>query len=94
MDLFGRKLMGESDRLKGYKITPVIISDQAFLARGEDQNQKIAISTNNPADKIEGTAFEVSGDELLQSDQYEPVDYKRVMVQLESGRSAWVYAAI
>lgn len=94
MDLFGRKLIGESDRLKGYKIRPVIISDHAFLARGEDQNQKIAIPTNNPADKIEGTAFEVSEDELIQSDQYEPVDYKRVMVQLESGRSAWVYAAI
>ena len=94
MDLFGRKLVGQRDWLKGYKIRPVIIRDQAFLERGEDQNQKIAIPTNNSSDKIEGTAFEVSEDELIQSDQYEPVDYKRVMVQLESGRSAWVYAAI
>ena len=94
MDLFGRKLTGEIDRLEGYKIKPVIISDLAFLERGEDQNQKIAIHTNNPADKIEGTAFEVSEDELMLSDQYEPVDYKRVMVKLKSGRSAWIYAAI
>ena len=45
------------------------------------------------ADMIEGTVFEVSEEELFFADQYEPENYQRVKVVLQSGKEAWVYAA-
>jgi hypothetical protein len=37
--------------------------------------------------------FEVSTDELLVADKYEPANYKRVKVELDSGKKAWIYIA-
>ena len=37
-------------------------------------------------------AFEVTEDELVRSDRYEPDGYKRISTVLASGKNAWVYA--
>ena len=92
LDLFGRLLTGSKDILKGYKVLPIEIKDPAFLSKGEQKDQRIAMISNGN-DSIEGTVLEVTTEELIVADSYEPEDYARVKVMLESGTQAWVYAA-
>ena len=40
LELFGRKLHGTSDVLKGYKVATIEIKDETFLTRGEEKFQK------------------------------------------------------
>ena len=91
IELFGRKLAGTTDVLKGYKAQVIEITDESFLAKGDGKFQRIARKTNNPADMIEGMVFELSQDELAIADSYEPPEYKRQIVQLASGKKAWMY---
>jgi hypothetical protein len=58
---------------------------------GENEIQKIAVYTGNEKDFIEGTALEVTSDELVISDGYEPDPYTRKKIILESERPAWIY---
>ncbi len=53
----------------------------------------MATRTGVAVDQIAGTVFEVTDDELAQSDRYETDPaYRRVRAPLLSGREAWVYA--
>jgi len=94
LDLFGRILKGSKDVLTGYETTVIEITDETFLAKGDGKNQRIAIATNNKADFIEGTVFEVTKEELLHADKYEPPNYKRIEIELESGKKAWIYVTV
>jgi len=94
LDLFGRLLDGTKDILKGYKLSPIEIKDEKFLAKGEEKFQLTVMATNNTNDSIEGTALELSEEELLFADKYEPDSYKRIKVILQSGNEAWIYAVI
>jgi len=47
--------------------------------------------TGDALDFVEGIVFEVTMEELEQSDAYEPEGYERVLVQCRSGLSAWIY---
>jgi hypothetical protein len=69
------------------------ITDESFLAKGEEKYQLTLISTNNENDFIEGTVLELSKEELLLADQYEPNNYVRIKVEFNSGKKAWVYVA-
>jgi len=91
LDLFGRILSGSVDVLRGYKISTIEIADEAFLSKGEAKYQKTLLISNNERDRVNGMALEVTNDELLLADKYEPQNYKRVSVMLESGKKAWVY---
>lgn len=93
LDLFGRMLVASMDSLKGYKVSPVEITDEAFLLKGEGKAQKTLI-VSGENDIVDGTVLEVTGEELLVADKYEPANYKRIKVILESGRNAWTYVAI
>lgn len=93
LDLFGRLLTGTQDTLKGYKAVMIEITDEVFLAKGDGKYQRTAINTNDKNDFIEGTVFEVTPEELLHGDKYEPEGYIRIEVELASGKKAWVYAA-
>jgi gamma-glutamylcyclotransferase (GGCT)/AIG2-like uncharacterized protein YtfP len=89
--LFGRLLKGTKDRLNGYKLSPIEIKDESFLSKGEEKIQLTVIPTHDKKDSIEGTVFEIPEKELLLADSYEPGNYKRVRVKLESGKKAWIY---
>jgi len=91
--LFRRLLSGAKDVLRGWKVSSIEITDESFLAKGEEKYQLTIISSNNETGFIEGTAFEISTEELLLADKYEPDNYKRIEVELESGKNAWIYAA-
>lgn len=93
IELFGRLLNGAKDFLKGYKISSIEITDEVFLAKGEGKIQKILIASKDDTDIIEGTVFEISEAELRMADAYEPDNYRRVKVALQTGKEAWVYVA-
>jgi gamma-glutamylcyclotransferase (GGCT)/AIG2-like uncharacterized protein YtfP len=42
-------------------------------------------------DRVAGTVFEITAEELAAADRYEVADYKRVAASLASGLTAWVY---
>ena len=94
IELFGRLLNGAKDVLKGYKLSSIEIKDKSFLSKGEQKNQLTAILSKDYTDIIEGTVFEVSEEELILADKYEPDNYKRVKVVLQSGKEAWIYIAV
>lgn len=91
--LFGRTLQGWPDVLKGFKISTIEITDEAFLLKGEEKYQKTLTTSHTPNDFVEGTVFEITEEELLTADQYEPANYQRVNVVLRSGKNAWIYLA-
>ena len=94
LELFGRILQGSTDFLCGYKVATIEIKDELFLSKGEDRFQQTLLATANNKDIIKGTVLEITEEELLQADQYEPVNYKRIKVTLQSGKEAWIYVAI
>lgn len=89
--LFGRKLDGTADALVGYCLRIVRINDQEFVKISGTADHRNLEFTGGPNDFVEGTAFNVTGSELERADAYEPAGYKRKLVQLRSGREAWVY---
>jgi gamma-glutamylcyclotransferase (GGCT)/AIG2-like uncharacterized protein YtfP len=91
--LFGRLLQGRGDVLRGYRIATIEIKDQAFLATGEQANQLTALPSTYANDSIKGTVLELTEEELLAADKYEPDVYKRIRVTLASGKEAWLYSA-
>lgn len=93
LDLFGRLLQGTKDKLMGYKVAPAEITDEAFLSKGEQKDQLTVTVSPDKNDAIEGMVFEITAEELLHADKYEPVNYKRIQIKLESGKEAWVYVA-
>jgi len=92
--LFGRILQGWNDMLRGYKRISIEIKDNAFLAKGEENLQQTLIISQDNNDGVKGTVFEITEKELLQADQYEPNNYKRTKVILQSGKEAWIYTAV
>jgi gamma-glutamylcyclotransferase (GGCT)/AIG2-like uncharacterized protein YtfP len=93
VELFGRLLHGTKDILEGYQLASIEIKDESFLSKGEEKFQLTLIPSTNKTDSIEGTVFEISEEELLLADKYEPDNYKRIKVALQSGKEAWIYAA-
>ena len=93
LKIFGRHLHGIKDILIGYMLSPIEIKDEAFLSKGEEKIQTTVILSNNDNDMIDGSVFLLSEEELLLADNYEPDNYKRIQVELVSGKRAWIYAA-
>ena len=93
INLFGRVLSGSTDTLENYKVMPVEIKDASFLAKGEKKAQLTAVPSTDKNDYIKGTVFEVTEEELLHADKYEPAGYTRIEVLLSSGKKAWLYVA-
>lgn len=91
MSTFGRKLTGEADAIIGYKLSMLEIQDEEVVALSGQKYHPVIAPTGNPGDSVDGTAFLVTPEELLHADDYEVDDYKRVQVDLKSGRKGWVY---
>jgi hypothetical protein len=94
IELFGRLLPGSGDVLKGYKVSTIEIRDESFLSKGEQPFHLIASRSKNGKDFIKGTALEIMEEELVLADEYEPENYKRIVVVLESGKKAWIYVSV
>lgn len=88
---FGRRLVGQTDTLVGYKHSMVAIDDAAVVATSGATHHPIVKFSGRPSDTVSGTVFQITQQELLNADQYETNAYKRVAVVLASGVKAWVY---
>lgn len=88
---FGRELSGREDRIVGFRLDQVEITDPHVLAVSGQTHHPILRATGDPADGVNGTALEVTDADLLRADDYEVDDYHRVQAALASGESAWVY---
>ena len=93
LQLFGRVLKGSGDTLKGYRLSSIKIKDESAKLKTDHEYHVIANISNSGIDMIEGMVFEITCEEILLADKYEPDDYKRVKVELESGKKAWIYVA-
>jgi gamma-glutamylcyclotransferase (GGCT)/AIG2-like uncharacterized protein YtfP len=91
--LYGRYLSGEKDVLNGYKTSAIQVKDLTFLAKGEAATQQTLHISDDKTNAVAGTIFELTQDELLQTDAYEPENYKRIKMKFASGKEAWVYLA-
>ncbi len=94
LELFGRILQGSADELRGYRTATIEITDESFLSKGEEKFQQTLIVSEDKNDIIKGTVLEVTTEELLLADKYEPENYKRVKVVLGSGKQAWIYVSV
>jgi gamma-glutamylcyclotransferase (GGCT)/AIG2-like uncharacterized protein YtfP len=90
---FGRELTGRDDRIVGFRIEQLRITDPHVLAVSGLTHHPVLITTGNAADVVTGTVLELTHDELRQADDYEVDDYQRVAAPLASGNTAWVYVA-
>ena len=88
---YGRELAGERDTLTGYRVEDLVVTRPDVVSISGKAVHAIARHTGDPADRIEGTLFELTEPELAATDDYEVEPYRRIEVELESGRTAWAY---
>jgi len=88
---FQRKLNGKKDILAGYSLKELKITDPYVIQVSGKEIHHILVKTSNQQDKVEGTVFDLTLEELLKADTYEVEDYCRVEVELLSGIKAWAY---
>ena len=93
LETFGRELLGSSDVLLGYRLGVVEITDQSVIELSSESHHPISVITCDHADEIPGMVFEITAEELAQSDEYEVDEYQRVLAKLKSGKQAWVYVS-
>lgn len=88
---FGRKLNGHQDKLIGYQLSQLQITNPEVIATSGEATHPVLIHTGIESDQVSGMVFDITLQELLQADSYEAADYKRVSAKLLSGLSVWVY---
>ncbi|MCA7978424.1 gamma-glutamylcyclotransferase [Burkholderia cepacia] len=100
---FGRKLDGREDTMPGYAMTMLKIDDPEVVATSGKTHHPVVVATSGkthhpvvaytgrPGDRVTGTVFAITREELQHADDYEVDAYRRDRVVLESGVSAWVY---
>lgn len=88
---FGRHLTGAPDALPGYCLEQLAIRDAQVVATSGATHHPIAMPSGNAADRVRGTVFRLTPQELARADAYEVDDYRRTAVVLASGLRAWMY---
>jgi hypothetical protein len=94
LDTFGRLLASEDDVLPGFTVDYAEIEDPRVAELSGSEVHPIVRATGNALDKVVGKLLWVSEEELDAADEYEVELYRRVEVQLASGRTAWTYVAV
>lgn len=91
LETFGRTLQGEKDILSGYRLTMLEITDPEVLRKSGQKFHPVLKFSGNVEDQIEGILFEVTDAEILQADEYEVDDYKRIETNFKSGKTGFIY---
>ena len=83
MSTFGRVLGGDRDALPLYELSSITSGDATYAN----------VTFNGKSDSsVRGMVFDVSDKELASADAYEEdAAYIRILVKLQSGKTAWVY---
>lgn len=88
---FGPELVSEVEHMLGYSLSWAGITDAELVAASRRTRHPIVMPNNNSNDRVVGTVFQITKQELAAADDYEVADYKMVSVVLASGLTAWVY---
>jgi hypothetical protein len=88
---FGRVLQGSTDVMPGFRRSTITITDPDVIKASGANVHPIVARSDDPADEVPGTVFEITAAELRAADEYEVSDYERIEVRLKSGVDAWVY---
>jgi len=88
---YGRLLNGTPDVLPGYVARTLHLDDELVIAVSGLTQHAMASFTGDASDKIVGTVFALTTQELANTDDYEVSELTRIMVQLRSGARAWAY---
>lgn len=91
IETFGRILAGEKDVLSGYKLEMLEITDPEVLRKSNQKYHPILVFSGNVEDEVEGVLFEVTDEEILQADEYEVDEYKRIETVFKSGKEGFIY---
>ncbi|WP_415327773.1 gamma-glutamylcyclotransferase family protein [Chryseobacterium sp. MMS23-Vi53] len=91
IETFSRILEGEKDVLIGYKLEMLEITDPEVLRKSNQKYHPILVFSGNVGDEVEGVLFEVTDEEILQADEYEVDDYKRIETIFKSGKAGFIY---
>src|SRR5262245_16721768 len=90
---FGRLLQGQIDEIAGFEHSQIKINDPLFVASTGITHYTNIIFNGRLESRVSGIVYEVTDAELFSADRYErDAGYQRSLVQLASGRQAWVYA--
>ncbi len=90
---YGRKLKVKNDKLSGYKLNGLEFEDVSVIDKSKATIYPVAIKSKEQNDKIDGIVFEITGEELIQTDKRKVSNFKRVLEKTESGSLVWVYVA-
>jgi gamma-glutamylcyclotransferase (GGCT)/AIG2-like uncharacterized protein YtfP len=93
LENYGRILLGKKDKLCGYKLEKLEITDPSVIMKSNLKFHPIAVKSESKNDFIEGTIFELTEEELKETDKYEVSEYHRVLETFTLGKKAWVYVA-
>ena len=77
-----RELMGTADQLVGFHQSMIKIEDSEVVKISGKTHHPIVKRTDRTEDRIAGTVFEITDEELANVDKYEVADYKRVSASL------------
>jgi hypothetical protein len=88
---FGRELTGHDDRIVGFRVSIVEITDPHVLDVSGRAFHPVLVPTDDPVDSVDGVAFEIGDDDLAVADKYESAHYHRINAPLASGDHAWVF---
>jgi len=89
----GRMLDGTADALSGFRMGRIAIGDAEVVRRSGETHYPVLAVDAAASQRVAGTLYWLTKDELAAADAYEAEDYERRHVTLESGRAAWVYVA-
>ena len=81
--VFGRPLQGRPDELPGFKLS-------AKKAYG---SYPLVVKTPDALHSVSGVVYTLNPDDLEKADAYEGPEYKRIQVDLKSGKKVWLYVA-
>ena len=81
MEVVGKTIVGSADVLTGYRKSEIVIDGENYPAIVPDTKSN-----------VDGLVVYVTREELGLIDAYETDVYKRFLIVLKSGKTAWAYA--
>lgn len=90
---YGIEMNGTPDKLSGYKFKDLGLINVKDSDKNNLSDHRLVLKSKELNDKIEGIVFEITGEELMQSDKQSPSNSKRVLATTDLGTEVWVRVA-
>lgn len=88
---YGRKLEGIDGALSGYTLKDSTINDVSMTEHSHTTTPQIAIKSKEKSDTLKGMVFEITGEELVETDKMAAPNSNRILATTDAGVEVWVY---